>query len=291
MGYDPVITFQGVIRAIDWEGGSIVLALDDGFPPLNDQRLACARTYKIMFYDNQTLSMPRNMSNCFMETARHLGGNLWNITARHGKIPHPAGVGIGSPIVVSPRCGAAAVTFMNSASCGIEDVTMHSYPGIAVGDRGGYGANRMTRVNVVRNSSAVPFRYQVGNMGGLNANGHLYGPQLTGCHFEHIGDDFFNSHNSIALVVDVLNSTSVVVAAYDQGATMELINLQPLTTRIDQPRQNISLAPVPVFSGDAIAAEVTSNTTYQALARGASHKLFEQYHIQIIPEEHPQHTL
>eukprot|EP00039_Didymoeca_costata_P022152 m.346225 g.346225 ORF g.346225 m.346225 type:complete len:514 (+) comp28439_c0_seq1:48-1589(+) len=291
MGYFPVVHTQGKIVHIDKNSNTFIYKADPGFPSLSDKRLFQNLGHpnfrvKVILFDNKTLSQPQPQGNNFVINASAIN-NTWKVSTTKNMYDNlPINAGVGTPVVLSPRNGASALTFLNSSRCAFASVEMHSYPNVGISDSGGVGGNMLEKVVISRNASSPLFQYLVGNMGALNSNGAFHGPKVIGCNFSHIGDDFFNSHTSIGVVI-AREGDSIVLATFDKGHT--LLAAQGANVSLYHPvnpknLQNSSFSPQQLWNGNLLSVNASiTNASLQNLAQQVQKNIMRVYGIQLVP--------
>jgi hypothetical protein len=186
--YDPLPFTQGTIQALEDDGDTIVLDIDDGYVGFDHSLFDSDR------HTNGTIHEP---DGSFVTETRGQGANTFTFAAMERqdegvyRLPLAddstrAGLEVGRKLAVTTRPpGTHGVTFNNSRPT-VEDVTIRASPSWAL-------YLFLCRDPVVRNVTMKPpegsDRMLSVSADGIHVNNNRDGPVVENCHVEQLGDD------------------------------------------------------------------------------------------------------
>jgi len=142
-----------------------------------------------------------------------------------------------------------------------QNINIHHSTYFSVLDLNGGGANIYSGMKI---QSPYPNRPLASNADGFHAAGSLVGPTITDCVIQNINDDFFNVHNTLQLVAQRLDESSLIAIEphiFD-GSSNTIYGTFEVMSRL-QPGDTLSVYPI----NSVAPANVLFTGTIQEIAQ------------------------
>ncbi len=212
--YNPPPFTQGTVVSVEPNAGHFDYALQDDFPSLAEPWFAeCAEPYGKwgMIFDRNERRLKTGAPDfIFMRRWEHIEGNVWRMFPREGEAGKLCAMDPGDPFVYMARGGRAIISFHACSDSGVEDITIHAAPGLAMA----LVANERVTVRNVR----ILHRPGTQRLLTLDADGvhcqqNRVGPIIENCLFEGMADDSINIYCPPNDVLEVVSSTELLTGA------------------------------------------------------------------------------
>jgi hypothetical protein len=227
--YDPLPFTQGKIVAVDLDKGAFNYKLQKGYPTLDAQYFADAPEpygkWGMIFDRAMRQLKPGAPEFIFMSHWVELGDGVWRMHPAESEAHKLESMEPGDRFVYMARGGAgAAVFFLFSKECSVENCTIYSSPGLATGAVGADATLfRNVRITYLPGSD----RLLTTDADGVHCQQNLRGPIIENCMFEGMADDSVNIYYPPNIVAKVLSPTEVEVVqggAIEQGDTLQVFD-------------------------------------------------------------------
>jgi hypothetical protein len=213
--YDPLPFTQGIIRAVDVEGGSFDLEVEAGYPRPDAENFLKAMEP----YGKWGMIMDRGARRIRAGTPDHYmtprweprGERVWRFfTAEEHYRRNLVHMRPGDAYVHLARGHGSALFAQGCAGVRIEGVTVYAAPGLALGLVGNRGS-------IVVRGLAVRFAPDSGRLLTTNADGvhgqqNRSGPRIEECFFEGMADDAINFYAPPNILREVRSPTQWLVS-------------------------------------------------------------------------------
>ena len=219
--YDPPLYAQGRVTRVGdlTSSGKVEAVFDSGFPmpSQREEVFSKARTAKVAFWDPSTRTMRRDPRedaiNLFWERSTALGdeGRRWRVELRGARkvASYSTPVSVGDLVTVAPISYPHALSVSGSESVTLQAFHIYGASSMGIVEAAGRGGNVYENMRIGRRDGSS--RLLSTNADGLHSNGVMRGPTLRSSEIAFTGDDLFNVHNSISVVIDRLSDTEIVV--------------------------------------------------------------------------------
>jgi len=206
--YDPLPFTQGTIVAVDKQGGSFDLDLDEGFPSLSAYWLKGADAKWGYALDREGLFRLGGCSAVFSKSWKHIKNRIWRL-----KLAKPEQ---GWSLLVGDRFahlgrtnGKAAFYFIQCTNVSMKNVTVYSNSSSAM-------TFYQCEGELVVDGLVVRPRPGTGRLVSTNAdavhcNSNRKGPLIENCLLEGFGDDAMNFYTGPSVVTRILAGNKIEV--------------------------------------------------------------------------------
>eukprot|EP00730_Choanoeca_flexa_P015122 TRINITY_DN6865_c0_g1_i1.p1 TRINITY_DN6865_c0_g1~~TRINITY_DN6865_c0_g1_i1.p1 ORF type:complete len:552 (+),score=114.01 TRINITY_DN6865_c0_g1_i1:133-1656(+) len=227
--YQPAAYWQGTIEAIPQSipnlRPQLMMAADPDFPPLHTwwPGYQNAHVTVAIFFDGQadqmSLLQPAGVHTWQFDpqTVVPLNCSFYGLSTRANRTDcsmiqdwnfdwqRPA---VGDVLTIAPLTGYT-LNIANSSLVTVQDVHIYGSPNKAITEFDGHGQHTYRRVVIGRRPGGN--RRLAANSDAFHSAGTQVGPTLRNCSFSWVGDDFFNIHNTLQLVLNASDRAIVVV--------------------------------------------------------------------------------
>ncbi len=212
--HDPVPFTQGRVLWVDRAAGWFALALQEGYPNLDEPWFADApKPYGQwgMIYDAKRPELKAGAPDfVFMDGWEPVTGRVWRMRPVADQKNRLEQMRSGDRFVHMARHGrGGAFFFWRSRECGVRRVSVHASQSLAVG---AVGADALTVDRMIVAPRPGTDRLLSTNSDGVHCQQNLRGPRVTGCHFEGMADDGVNIYYPPNRVETVVSETVLRVS-------------------------------------------------------------------------------
>jgi len=232
--YDPLPFTWGVITGVNAAEGWFDLQLAEGQPSLEESFFLTSDNRWGMVYDaTRRIVKPGARDHMMIERWEKLGAGerTFRMFAEEKYREMLPKLAPGDRFVhLARNKGSDALSFIECVRCLVEDVVIHSSPGLAAGSA---HCDAMTfRRFQVRHKPGEQ-RLLTTDADGVHCHQNLSGPLIEDCFFEGMADDSLNIYSPPSVVLEVLSPTEMIVtrsARIRRGHRVQI--LDPQTGRI-----------------------------------------------------------
>ena len=210
--YDPLPFTQGTIVAVNPSAQTFDLALQDGYPSLNESYFASASGPWGMIFDPTERHLKEGTpSHVWMASWQHLSGEpgrVFRLTPSYGGNVNY--MTPGDRFVQLARASGSGVHLFDARNCRVEDVTVHAGPSLAAANVQAEGTvYKHFRVEVKPGTD----RLISTDADGVHCQDNRVGPLIEDCFFEGMADDAFNIYAIPNPLLAIHSSTDVAITS------------------------------------------------------------------------------
>lgn len=206
--FDPLPFTQGTIESIDAAEGTLTWAVHDGYPDLSPVYLS----HRAHAFDASTREWKRGAPDIYASKSRALTPRRGQLIFSPERRWQLETLSVGDFLVQDVR-RERGIRIDRCRDITLEQITIHSAPGLAMTLRFLDGRNRFSHITIA--PGPLPTGATMPRLLSTSADGFNYayartGPVLENCDFSRMGDDSVNLHG-IAFVVAEANPAARTV--------------------------------------------------------------------------------
>ena len=207
---ESLLFTQGVVAAIEPNGGWYDVHIEDGYPTDLD---ALGRPRPMSIFDPKTREFKNAVADLYLGGLERRGADTWRafpvkeVIGRH-RFPTST-VQLGD-LAAIPFSGGPAITCRGCENMTFEDVTIHHSGNMAFHEHGGGGNTTLRRCRVMRKPGTSRLLSTCAD--GFHCKNMRRGPLVEECLFEGMHDDGINVHGMFSRVVEPAKGSLVTTA-------------------------------------------------------------------------------
>lgn len=206
--YDPPPFTQAEIIDLSDDKRVVTVEIEEGYPPLSHEMFEVSNGFRgvIHMQNGDIISgIPDKKEPVFdFSSIEHLDGRRFEVSQ---KTVDPEGLVVGRRLVAQART-AGCLVFINMSRPSVENVTIHTSPGMAVTMPMCDGAT-IRDVTIAPPSDSDRLLGSVAD--GIHVTDGRTGPIVENCHIEAIGDDGIVVDTFMLKVTDLIDERTVAV--------------------------------------------------------------------------------
>lgn len=227
--WDPVPFTQGTVTAVAPDAGTFDLALQGGYPDLDEAVFDELRTgggsWGLIFDPAERHLKAGASDHMFLDTWERVDGRAWRIRLRPSEVSKLSRLVPGDRFVLLARVGpGGAICFVAGRECLVDNVTVYAAPGLTI--------SLLSSDAITIRNCGIRFlegtdRLLASDGDGVHVQQNLRGPTIEGCTFEGMADDAVNLYSIPSVVVGAPAPNELLVrggGAIEAGDTLQVFD-------------------------------------------------------------------